>query len=76
METDLSKIFYDKYFKREHRLIEITLNNGRKINGVIISFFLGEKSQNEPYITMWHIVNEKHKMTLGIDPFGFCIGES
>lgn len=75
METDFSKILYEKYFSRSNRLIEVTLKNGRKISGVFISFFLGDQDTNEPYIRRWHIVEEKYKMTLGIDAFGFRIGE-
>lgn len=75
MATDFSKIFYDKYFSTNKRLIEVTLKNGRKISGVFISFFPGEKNSNEPYITRWHIVKEQHKMTMGIDAFGFRVGE-
>lgn len=75
MEIDFSKIFYDKYFSSNNRLVEVTMRNGRKITGVFVSFFLGEKDYNEPYIRRWHIVEEKQKMTLGIDAFGFCIGE-
>lgn len=75
MKTDFSKIFYDKYFSTDKRLIEVTLKNGKKISGVFISFTLGEKNRHDPYITRWHMVNEAHKMTLGIDPFGFIIGE-
>lgn len=75
MEPDFSEIFYEKYFKRSDTLIEVTLKSGRKIRGVFISFFLGDQDSSEPYITKWHIVEEKCKMTLGIDEFGFLIGE-
>jgi len=75
LETDFSKILYKKYFSQSNRLIEVTLKNERKINGVFISFFLGEYDYNEPYIRKWHIVEEKHKMTSGIDAFGFRLGE-
>lgn len=75
MEPDFSKIFYDKYFSRSNRLIEVTMKNKRKITGVFISFFLGEEDKREPYIRRWHIVEEKYKISLGIDAFGFRIGE-
>lgn len=75
MGTDLSKILYEKYFSHSNRLIEVTLKNGRKIRGVFISFFLGNHDYKEPYIKRWYIVEEKYKMTLGIDAFGFRIGE-
>lgn len=75
METDFSKILYEKYFNHRNRLIEVTLKEGRKIKGVFISFFHGDLDSNEPYIIKWHIVDEPYKMTLGIDAFGFRIGE-
>lgn len=75
MGTDYSKILYDKYFSSNNRLIEVRMKSGRKITGVFISFFVGETSSNEPYIRRWNIVEEKHKMTLGIDAFGFRLGE-
>ncbi|MGE0568813.1 MAG: hypothetical protein AB7O73_12750 [Bacteroidia bacterium] len=75
METDFSKLLYKKYFSCSNRLIELTLKNGRKINGVFISFFLGNQDGNDPYIRKWCIVDEKYKMTFGIDAFGFRIGE-
>lgn len=76
METANSSTLYEKYFIRSNRLIEVYLKNGRKIIGVFISFYLGNIDRNEPYIRRWHITDEKHKMTLGIDAFGFCIGET
>ncbi|MEP7196432.1 MAG: hypothetical protein ABI851_07910 [Saprospiraceae bacterium] len=75
MESDFSKQLYEKYFSCDNRLIEVTLKNRRKITGAFISFFLGKKHSNEPYINNWHIVNEKYKMSLGIDSFGYLIGE-
>jgi hypothetical protein len=73
METDFSNIFYEKYFNRGNRLIEVSLKNGRKIIGVFISFFLNDFDSNKPYIRRWHIGEEKYKRTLGIDEFGFHI---
>lgn len=75
MKTDFSKIIYDNYFNRSNRLIEVTLKNNRKIHGIFISFVRGDFDCNEPYIIKWLIVEEKYKMTLGIDAFGFGIGE-
>lgn len=75
MEADFSKIFSEKYFRGENSLIEVTTKNGRKITGVILSFFHGETDCNEPFIIRWHIAAEKHKMTLGVDAFGFHLGE-
>lgn len=75
MENNLSEQLYQKYFNLTNRTIEVTLKNGRKITGVFVSFCLGEEERNEPYTTKWHIVNEKDKHTLGIDAFGFLIGE-
>lgn len=75
MATELSKLLYEKYFKLTNPAITVTLNNGKKITGVFISFFVGDEVSGEPYITKWHIVSEADKDTFGIDPFGFLIGE-
>ncbi len=75
MENDLSKQLYDKYFKLTNRNITVTLKNGNKISGLFISFFRGDEWWENPYITQWHLVDEKHKTTLGIDALGFIIGE-
>ena len=75
METDLSKQLYDRYFKLRNRVVTVTMRNGREITGVLIAFYRGEKDWGEPYIAEWHIVDEKYKMTSGIDAFGFPIGE-
>lgn len=75
MEIDFSKIFYDLYFSRSNRLIEVTTKSGRKIQGVFISFFHGDRTCNEPFIRKWYIVEEKYKMSTGLDAFGFRLGE-
>lgn len=75
MKPDVSKTFYEIYISRNNRLIEVTLKNGQKKSGVFISFFPGEHACNEPYIRRWHMVDEKYKMTIGIDAFGLLIGE-
>ena len=75
MKTDLSKSLYEKYFDLTMRTVTVILKNQKIIIGVFISFCLGDQYSFEPFITKWHIVNEADKNTLGIDSFGFLIGE-
>ncbi|MEP7321020.1 MAG: hypothetical protein ABI761_03835 [Saprospiraceae bacterium] len=75
MEIDFSRVFYEKYFKGKDRVIEVCLKNGRKITGAFVTFFVGERDRREPFITRWHIVDEKYKKNFGIDEFGFPTGE-
>ncbi len=75
MENELSKLLYDKYFDLTHRSISITLKSGREVCGVFISFFRGENYAKSTYITKWHLVDEIYSLSLGIDAFGFLIGE-
>lgn len=71
METDLSNVFYEKYFNLKNRKIIIALKNGKIIHGEIIGFF---KNDDQQY-SKWHIVKEKDAMMLGIDAFGNLAGE-
>jgi small nuclear ribonucleoprotein (snRNP)-like protein len=75
MENDLSKQLYDSYFKLTNRTITVTLKNGRKMVGVFIAFCRGNNLVEKPYITHWHLVDKNHKTTVGIDAFGYPIGE-
>jgi hypothetical protein len=75
MEKDFSRILYEKYFSLTNRNIEIALKNGKVVRGMIIGFYRNGEYSNKPYILKWHIVNENDKMSLGVDSFGFMIGE-
>jgi hypothetical protein len=75
MKTDLSRLFYELYFSNNNRLIEVTLKNGNIYKGVFISFFFGEEGSKDSFIIKWQIVEEKLKMSLGIDAFGYLIGD-
>lgn len=74
METDLSRLLYDKYFSLTKREIEIRLKNGKVFRGVIIGFHKNNDDEI-PYVQQWHIVETKDKSTFGIDAFGFLIGQ-
>ncbi len=75
MKMDLSKLLYDKYFNLTMRTVTVILKNRKIIIGVFISFCVGDPYCLEPFITKWHIVSDADKNTLGIDSFGFLIGE-
>ena len=69
MKTDLSLLFYKKYFKLKNQLIEVELKNNLILTGKFIGFFRG----NTTYISKWHLVDEN--AFFGIDGFGFLIGQ-
>lgn len=75
MNTDFSKLLYDKYFSLKNRNIVILLKNGRLIKGVIFGFYRGDEDSDEPYIIKWHIIKNNTGRTPCIDPFGFIPGE-
>ncbi|MES2837065.1 MAG: hypothetical protein V4667_06060 [Bacteroidota bacterium] len=74
MKIDLSKVLYDKYIKLPDSSVTIILINGEIINGIILSYFKGNTNKGENYIVKWHIVDQKDKMSFGIDAFGFLKG--
>ncbi len=74
METDFSKIFYEKYFNSKDRNVKITLGNGTIIKGIIAGFFKGDENFNEPYIIEWHIVEKESNKNPGYDAAGFMLG--
>lgn len=74
MKQDTSKILHDKYFKLANKNIEVILKNGNVIKGVIIGFVKGDIHKKESYIIKWHIADEKYMLTIGLDAFGFPIG--
>lgn len=70
MKTDFSRLMYDKYSSLSDRNVEVKLQNGNIIRGAIVGFFKGYEYSNEPYVTQWHISDEKNKIVFGIDAFG------
>ncbi len=75
MKNDSSKIFFDIYLNSNKSLLEVTLKTGRRLTGVIISFIFGDSDKNETFIKAWYFVEEKYKLTLGINAAGLPIGE-
>jgi hypothetical protein len=45
------------------------------MDGQFIAFSFGDQLCNEPFIYRWHMLAEDDKAGLGIDHFGFLIGE-
>ncbi len=74
METDTSLILYQKYFSLANRQIEVKLKNNRTISGVIVGFFKSDEDAHDFHICEWHIADEKDKLTLGVDAFGYIKG--
>lgn len=75
MENDHSKALLERYFALNERLITVILRNGSQLTGVFIAFSKGDEYLDEPYITHWHLVDEKDKMSLGINFLGMPIGQ-
>lgn len=74
METDLSRVFFEKYFLLINRNIIVKLRNGNSIKGIIIGFYRGEPDSHDTYITGWHIIHPEDKVFLGLDTFGYMTG--
>jgi hypothetical protein len=75
MEKDLSRELYDKYFRLTNRHIQVTLSNGRTIQGIIIGFFRGNEHGHDSYISRWHVVIDTEEMSMGQGIFGGLTGE-
>ncbi|MCW5907631.1 MAG: hypothetical protein KIS94_07220 [Chitinophagales bacterium] len=73
METDFSRILYDRYLTLDNRNIEITLKSGEKVKGVIAGFFRNEECE-QPYITRWRVVTGSKQFTWNFDAFGTLQG--
>ena len=58
-----------------NRKVEILLKNGNRIQGIVIGYFKKDMDDLNSPVIKWHIINNKDKMTLGIDAFGFLIGK-
>ena len=76
MTSDSSKRFFDDYYRRSNRLIEVTVKGGRRLTGVFVSYFHGNEQNHEPFITRWHLVDEADQQTSGIDALGVFLGET
>jgi hypothetical protein len=75
MESDHSRAILERYFAMDERLITVTLRNGSLLTGVFIAFCKGDEYLDEPYITHWHLVEEKDKMSLGSNFLGMPLGQ-
>lgn len=75
METDFSRILYDRYAGLSNKRIELVLKNGRRVQGLIAGFFKGDEESEEPYIIRWHIAEEKEKRSPGDYNLGYTEGE-
>ncbi len=48
MNSDSSKLFYDKYFELENRNIKLIIDNDKELAGPIVGFFNGDEENGEP----------------------------
>ena len=75
MNTDLSEVFFNKYFDLKNPVIRLTLNNGSEIEGKINAYFYGDENSKDPYILKWQIVDKDEKNIIGLDGFSDWIGK-
>ncbi len=75
MNEGTSRKIWEEYFKDSDRLVEVTLNDGRKLSGVFVSFIPDNFNTVKTGYLGWHLVKESQRWTVGIDPFGFLVGE-
>lgn len=57
------------------RQVEILLKNGRVVTGFVIGYFKQDADEDQSPVIAWHIVKEIDKMSMGIDAFGYLVGE-
>lgn len=71
MEKDLSKEIVDTYFHAGERVLKITMNDGTILEGIFVSFFLGDGGPDDPYISGWHFVDvseiERYRRRISIE---------
>lgn len=75
METDFSRLLYDKYFSLTNRNILLRLKNGNVLSCMIIGYYKSGDERDKPYIKQWHITGVKDKSTLGINPLDLLNGQ-
>ena len=75
MITDSSIWLHHKYFGLKNPQIIIKLKNGRVLKGIIHGYYHGDEDKGEPRYWMWHILDPNEAYTLGVDAFGFQMGE-
>lgn len=75
MINDSSSWLHHKYFSLKNRQISIKLKNGRVLNGIIHGFYHGDESWDKHFYWRWYILPNGKKFGLGVDAFGFELGE-
>ena len=55
--------------------VEIKLQNGRMLKGMVAGYFRENIEDENAEIIKWHVVDEQDYLSMGIDAFGFLIGE-
>lgn len=59
MKRDYSKQIYEKYFGIKHKVLKVTLKNGKELYGIFVSVVHGDSDVGETYVLKWHFVPEE-----------------
>lgn len=75
METDFSKVLYDKNCGLCNRIVTVVLKEGASKEGVLAAFALGNAMEGEPYIIHWRLVTAGRELSVVMDSLGNKEGE-
>jgi|GEM_PF-7055539 len=75
MKINWDRKFIDNYYSGELKLITVLLHDGVQVKGVINGFSITDSTEEYTQINSIHIVPPSNGHSLGIDSFGFLIGE-
>jgi len=75
MKQDSSIQLYEKFISLTNRNVVVYLKTGAKKTCALTGFNYGSVELGEPFINSWHIADRNAKNELGLDPFGYDVGE-
>lgn len=67
--------FYHLWVSQKSKTLEIRLKNGSSRIGKFVSHYYSDETSDVLTIDRWHFVNDQCKSPVGIDAFGYLIGE-
>ena len=67
--------FYNQWVSQKSKTLEVRLKNGSRMIGKFVSHYYTDETMDVPTIDRWHFVNDQCKSPVGIDAFGYLIGE-
>lgn len=79
MKKDSSVKFYDLYFSRPDKKVEISMKDGRKILAFITGYYKGKPDSTDTVIMKWHLLEaaENQSESLGdLDENGLIVNHA